>query len=180
MRFILQPLLALPRSQTRSFLMHSHFGLPSDSSHRLPRLSIVSESFSCVYSHHYSRIRALFWLNVQSLGLHRSSSLIGSYLRSFVRFSLVSAPSCFERSFCTFSYNFVSFPALSTTFCDSDLKTSSVCVHIVPRRILAYQVCVFMICQYYREGYQRSCIGILYDFSSCFSFSSLCFDVVSR
>ena len=45
MRFILLPLLALPRSQTRSFLMHSHLGLLSDSSYRLPRHSIVSEGF---------------------------------------------------------------------------------------------------------------------------------------
>ena len=91
-------------------LMHSDRGPLLNHSHRFSSYLGRFESFFYAFSRHYTRIYAFFRLNVQSLrflSLVPAQSLTIELIPSS---SLISALSLFERSFCTFYDNFVSFP----------------------------------------------------------------------
>ena len=144
-------------------------------------LSQSCPSVSCVSSSHYSRILRPFSTKCT---VSSAPSFVFAYRLIFSLICsplAVSAPSRFERSFCTFHYDFVLPPENYHDFLyDFDSSISSVYVHIVPRWTLTYQVCAFMMCQPFGERYQWSCIGILYGFSLYFSFSPLSLTSFSR
>ena len=113
------------------------------------RASIVTEAFISFFSPlcAYSRLFRLK-CTVSSVPIVR----LRSFAHALAHFFVIahSALSLFERSFCTFYNNFVSF---LVTFRDSDLNIFPVCVYIFPRRIPAHQVSS-LVCQIrFRERY---------------------------
>ena len=163
--FILCPLLASSLSQTRSF----SDAFPNWNALRSqPSIFFLCDyyrEFSCAFLITMRVFCVFFLLNVQSLRLLSlvfADSLISAL--NFVCLAHSSALSRFERSFCTFLLRLRLFSVITVTFRDFDLDIPSVCVHIFPRRTLAYQVSVFLVCQYLEERYQWSCIGIVYHF----------------
>ena len=138
MRFISCPMLVCRHRRLDRSRMHSHFGLLSDPSRCMPFIHRV-RAFHAFLLLTIPWFYDLFRWNVQSLRLCRPSSLIGSYCAHSLTFSLVSAPSRFERSFCTFPYDFVSFPEIITTFFATltqvSLLYASISSHGGPRHI---------------------------------------------
>ena len=86
--------------------------------------------FLFIFLPFYARICTVFWMDVQPLRSHRSSSLNCSYLRSFRSFPLICAHSLSGRSSCTSSY----LATLSTTLviCLPLYYDSSGYAHIFP------------------------------------------------
>ena len=96
--------------------------------------------------------RALFRRNVQSLRSRRSSSLICSFLRSFLRFFARFRPFLLWAEFLYISLRLrLVLSVFSDSTGDSDSHILPVCVHIVPRRILAHQVWVFLVCNFWER-----------------------------
>ena len=160
--------------------MHSYLGPRSNPSHRFSlRISIMTDSFY-VFSRHYARILCLFRLNVQFL---RLLSLVFAQLLIFTLISSFSLifPLCPGLS--GVSVHFITTSSLSfvetVTFRDFDSNISSVCVHIFPRRTLAYQVSTLFVCLYtWREVSLVLHWHFLYHFLTMSSFFPIFRDVI--
>ena len=121
------------------------------------------------FSRHYARILRLFRLNVQFL---RLLSLVFAQLLIFAlisSFSLIFPP-CPGLS--GVSVHFITTSSLSfvetVTFRDFDSNISSVCVHIFPRRTLAYQVSTLLCVSMRKRGINGLALAFCIVFSSCF------------
>ena len=161
------------------FQIHDHRGPSSNPSHRFSSYLIITESFAALFLVTMRLFYAFFNEMYSLFGSNRLFSLICSYSRSFPQSSLIFPPFLGLSGVSVhFYYDFVFFSVITVTFRDFDLDIPSVCVHIFPRRTLAYQVSIFLACQYLGERYQRSRIGILFQFLITVYFFSLFYDII--
>ena len=124
--------------------------------------------------------RVLFDEMYSLFGSRRSSPLICSWLSSISSFSLIRSVPSWAEFLYIFYNNFVPFPRLPVTFRDCDSILYSVCIHIFPRRIRAYQVSTFLCANKYERGISDLASASCIIFLSMVSFFPFHHDVVSR
>ena len=154
---------------------------------RVPIIAIVLPSYLGCYEsflRFFSPLCAYFApflikCTVSSVPVARLCSIAHVWAH-FLRFSLISAQSLFERSFCTFYNISSSFFVMTVTFCDFDWNISPVYVHIFPLWILAYQVSIPLCVSILKRGICGPALAFSVIFSLCFSLFSISYDVVPR
>ena len=181
MRLFMRPLDALSLWHTRSF---SDAFLPRTELQYQPSFLLLPRSFPKFFHASLAvtmRVFCAFSIKctVSPTPIARLRSIAHIHAHS-LRFAHVSALSQFGRSFCTFYYNFVSLFVETVTFRDFDSNISSVCVHIFPRGILAYQVSILLYVRAWKRGISGLALAFCIVFSSCFPSFLVFHDVISR